>query len=247
MLSFWAKTSGTWINVALVLVGTGCGLVLRDRLSPRLQAIITQAVGLTTIFIGISMAATLSKAQAGQVDGVILALLALVIGGLLGEWWQLEKQLILVGDWLKTRFKGCNRFTEGFVAASLLFCIGPMAILGSLNNGLLGDSTVLVVKSTMDGLVSIALTGTYGLGVGCSVIPLWLYQGGLSLLANSLAEVIPDPATAPSILLVSGIGGIMILGLGLNLLNVQKIQIASFLPALALGPLVSWLAQKLLP
>ena len=101
MLSFWAKTSGTWINVALVLVGTGCGLVLRDRLSPRLQAIITQAVGLTTIFIGISMAATLSKAQAGQVDGVILALLALVIGGLLGEWWQLEKQLILVGDWLK--------------------------------------------------------------------------------------------------------------------------------------------------
>ncbi|KPQ37110.1 MAG: putative membrane protein, possible Na+ channel or pump [Phormidesmis priestleyi Ana] len=247
MLSFWAKTSGTWINVALVLVGTGCGLVLRDRLSPRLQAIITQAVGLTTIFIGISMAATLSKAQAGQVDGVILALLALVIGGLLGEWWQLEKQLILVGDWLKTRFKGGNRFTEGFVAASLLFCIGPMAILGSLNNGLLGDSTVLVVKSTMDGLVSIALTGTYGLGVGCSVIPLWLYQGGLSLLANSLAAVIPDPATAPSILLVSGIGGIMILGLGLNLLNVQKIQIASFLPALALGPLVSWLAQKLLP
>jgi len=247
MLSFWAKTSGTWINVALVLVGTGCGLVLRDRLSPRLQAIITQAVGLTTIFIGISMAATLSKAQAGQVDGVILALLALVIGGLLGEWWQLEKQLILVGDWLKTRFKGGNRFTEGFVAASLLFCIGPMAILGSLNNGLLGDSTVLVVKSTMDGLVSIALTGTYGLGVGCSVIPLWLYQGGLSLLANSLAAVIPDPATAPSILLVSGIGGIMILGLGLNLLNVQKIQIASFLPALALAPLVSWLAQKLLP
>lgn len=247
MLSFWAKTSGTWVNIALVILGTGCGVLLRDRLSPKFQAIITQAVGLTTIFIGVSMASALSKAQAGQVDGVILALLALVAGGLLGEWWQLENQLVRVGNWLKSKFKGGSRFTEGFVAASLLFCIGPMAILGSLNNGLLGDSTVLVVKSTMDGLVSIALTGTYGVGVGFSIIPLFLYQGGLSLLSNSLATVMPDPATAPSILLVSGIGGIMILGLGLNLLNVQKIQIASFLPALALGPLISWLAQTLMP
>ena len=247
MLSFWAKTSGTWVNVALVLIGTGCGILLRDRLSPKLQAIITQAVGLTTIFIGVSMAGALSQAKAGQVDGVILALLALVFGGLLGEWWQIEKQLIALGDWLKARFKGGSRFTEGFVAASLLFCIGPMAILGSLNNGLLGDGTILIVKSTMDGLVSIALTGTYGIGVGFSVIPVVLYQGGLSLLASRLAAVIPDPTTAPSILLVSGIGGIMILGLGLNLLNVQKIQIASFLPALALGPLVSWLAQRMLP
>jgi uncharacterized protein len=247
MLTFWAKTSGTWVNIAFVFMGTSCGLLLSHRLSPKLQTVITQAVGLTTIFIGLSMAQSLSEAKAGQVDGVILALLALVIGGLLGEWWQLEKQLIGLGDWLKARFRGGNRFTEGFVAASLLFCIGPMAILGSLNNGLLGDSTILIVKSAMDGLVSIALTGSYGIGVGFSIIPVLLYQGGLSLLANSLALVIPDPTTAPSILLVSGIGGIMILGLGLNLLNVQKIQIASFLPALALGPLVSWLAQALLP
>lgn len=247
MLTFWAKTSGTWVNVAFVLMGTGCGLLLRHRLSPKLQAIITQAVGLTTIFIGLSMAESLSQAKAGRVDGVILALLALVAGGLLGEWWQLEKQLIGLGDWLKARFRGGSRFTEGFVAASLLFCIGPMAILGSLNNGLLGDGTILIVKSTLDGLVSIALTGSYGMGVGFSIIPVLLYQGGLSLLANGLATVIPDPTTAPSILLVSGIGGIMILGLGLNLLDVQKIQIASFLPALALGPLMSWMAQTVLP
>jgi uncharacterized protein len=247
MLTFWAKTSGTWVNVAFVLMGTGCGLLLRHRLSPKLQAIITQAVGLTTIFIGLSMAESLSQAKAGRVDGVILALLALVIGGLLGEWWQLEAQLMTLGDWLKARFRGGNRFTEGFVAASLLFCIGPMAILGSLNNGLLGDGTVLIVKSTMDGLVSIALTGSYGMGVGFSIIPVLLYQGGLSLLANGLAAIIPDPATAPSILLVSGLGGIMILGLGLNLLDVQKIQIASFLPALAIAPLISWMAQTVLP
>ncbi|MEO0644990.1 MAG: DUF554 domain-containing protein [Cyanobacteria bacterium J06650_10] len=243
MLSFWAKTSGTWINVVLVLIGTTSGLFLRDRLSAIMQRIITQAVGLTTIFIGISMAQALSEASVGRIEGVILALLALVFGGLLGEWWQIEARLIAVGDWLKSRFKGGSRFTEGFVAASLLFCIGPMAILGSLSNGLLGDGTILIIKSTMDGLVSIALTGTYGIGVGFSIIPVVLYQGGLSLLASSLEQFIPDPTTAPSILLVTGVGGIMILGLGLNLLDIAKVRVASFLPALALSPLLSWIAS----
>ncbi|MBE9062072.1 DUF554 domain-containing protein [cf. Phormidesmis sp. LEGE 11477] len=245
MLTFWAKTSGTWINVALVLLGTGSGLLLRNQLSPRMRAIITQAMGLTTIFIGISMAQDLSKAQVGSIAGVILALISLAIGGLLGEWWQIENRLTGLGNWLKARFKGGSRFTEGFVASSLLFCVGPMTILGSLNNGLLGDSTILVVKSTMDGLVSIALTGTYGIGVGFSILPIIFYQGGLSLLASGFGQVIPDPATAPSVLLVTGIGGIMLLGLGLNLLEVGRIHVASFLPALATGPFISWLVQSL--
>lgn len=120
-----------------------------------------------------------------------------------------------------------------------------MSILGSLNNGLLGDSTILVIKSTMDGLVSIALTGTYGIGVGFSVLVILGYQGGLSLLASELGQAIPDPTTAPSILLVTGIGGIMLLGLGLNLLEVGKIHVAAFLPALAIGPLIGWLAQTI--
>jgi len=246
MLTLWAKTSGTWINVALVLIGTGSGLLLRNRLSSKMQGIITQAVGLTTIFIGISMAQALSQAKAGGIEGVILALLALVFGGLLGEWWAVEARLVSVGNWLKHRVQGGGSFTEGFVAASLLFCVGPMAILGSLNNGLLGDGTILIVKSTMDGLVSIALTGSYGIGVGFSVIPVVLYQGGLSLLASGLSQLIPNPTTAPSILLVTGVGGIMILGLGLNLLEVGKIRVASFLPALALCPLLSWLVSTLL-
>lgn len=233
------------MNVVLVLLGTGCGLLLRDRLSAKLQTVITQAVGLTTIFIGISMAGALSEASVGGIDGIILALVSLVAGGLLGEWLQIEKQLVNCGNWLKAKFRGGGRFTEGFVAASLLFCIGPMAILGSLNNGLLGEGTILIVKGTMDGLVSIALTGTYGIGVGFSVGPLLLYQGGLSLLANSLAAVVPDPTTAPAILLVSGIGGIMILGLGIDLLEIKKIRIASFLPALLLGAIVSELIQRL--
>ncbi|MGB7083907.1 MAG: DUF554 domain-containing protein [Phormidesmis sp.] len=245
MLTFWAKTSGTWINLALVLIGTGCGLLLRNRLSLKMRVVITQATGLITLFIGLSMAQTLTTVKAGGVEGVILALVALVAGGLLGEWWQVEDRLTAAGNWLKARFRGGSRFTEGFVAASLLFCIGPMAILGSLNNGLLGDRTILVVKGTMDGLVSIALSGTYGIGVGFSVLPLVLYQGGLSLLAGELAQFLPDPQTAPSILLVTGIGGLMLLGLGLNLLEAGKIHVASFLPALVMGPLIIWLAESI--
>lgn len=246
MFNLWAKTSGTWINIALVLLGSGCGLLLRNQLSKKMQVVITQAVGLTTIVIGLLMSQSLTEASAGKVDGIILALLSLVIGGLLGEWLQIEKRLSQTGDWLKARFRGGGRFTEGFVAASLLFCIGPMAILGSLNNGLLNDSTILVIKSTMDGLVSIALTGTYGVGVAFSVLPILAYQGGLSLLASALEQSIPDPAASPSVLLVTGTGGIMILGLGINLLEIKAVRVASFLPALALGPIVSGLARWLL-
>jgi uncharacterized membrane protein YqgA involved in biofilm formation len=166
MLSLWAKTSGTWINVVTVIVGSSLGLMLRNRLPRSMQQLIIQAVGLMTLVIGISMTSSLTQVEAGPIDGIILALLAMVIGGLLGEWWQIEKRLTWLGDRLKAKVKGGGKFTEGFVAASLLFCIGPMTILGSINNGLSGDNTLLTLKATMDGLASIALTGSYGIGVG---------------------------------------------------------------------------------
>jgi uncharacterized protein len=238
MLSFWAKTSGTWINVMTILLGTGVGLLLRDRLPQAMRQIITQAVGLMTLVIGFSMVQALPKIEAGPIDGIILALLAMAAGGLLGEWGQIEKRLIDVGDFLKKQFRGGGRFTEGFVAASLLFVIGPMAILGSLNNGLSGDNTILVLKATMDGLASIALTGSYGVGVGFSILPVWLYQAGLSLLAGTLATALPDPVNDPHVLIATGVGGMIILGLSLNLLEVGKVRVASFLPALLVGPLV---------
>ncbi len=245
MLSLWAKTSGTWINVALVLLGTIIGLILRGRLPRAMQDVITQAVGLITLFIGMQMAQPLIEVDAGAIAGVIVGLVALVMGGLLGEWWQVEQRLVAIGDGLKAKFGGGGQFTEGFVAASLLFCIGPMTILGSLNNGLSGDGTILIIKGTMDGLVSIALTGSYGIGVGFSVLPVIIYQGGMSLLAGLLASGIGDPASSPSILLVTGVGGVIILGLGLNLLKVTTIRVASFLPALLLTPLFYKLCQVL--
>ncbi|MBD1872657.1 DUF554 domain-containing protein [Nodosilinea sp. FACHB-131] len=245
MLSLWAKTSGTWINVATILLGTTVGLMLRSRLPKSMQQIITQAVGLMTLVMGVSMASNLSDIDAGPIDGIILALLVMAMGGMLGEWWQIEKRLSVLGDWLKARVRGGGRFTEGFVAASLLFCIGPMAIVGSLNNGLSGDNALLTLKSTMDGLAAIALTGTYGVGVGFSALSVLGVQGALSLLSSLLGSVLADPTTSPQVLLITGTGGLMILGIGLNLLEIGQVRVASFLPALLLCPVAIALAQHL--
>ena len=245
MLDFWTKTSGTWINILAIAFGTCLGLVLRGRFLSQVLPILKQAIGLITIFISINMANSLLRVKAGAVDGVILSLISLIIGGVIGELGQIEKQLETLGNWLKAKFKGKGKFTEGFVAASLLFCIGPMAIIGSLNNGLRGDDNLLALKSALDGFISIVFASTYGIGVGFSALPVALYQGSLSLLAGNLAQSLPDPANAPSVLIITGVGGLMLLGLGLNLLELAKVRVASFLPALAIAPLVYWLADSL--
>ena len=242
-MDFWTRTSGTWINIATVLVGSGLGLLLRGRLPLQMQLIITQGVGLITLYIGFSMAIEFQKVQAGRVPGVIVGLLAIVLGGLLGEWAQLEERLTTLGDWLKQRFRGKGSFTEGFVAASLLFCVGPLALIGSINNGLTGDNTLLTLKASMDGLASIALTSSYGIGAAVSVLPILVYQGGLSLAAGLLARSLPDPATSPQVLLITGVGGLMIVGLGLNLLQIGKVRVAAFLPALLISPLLYAIAE----
>ncbi|NUN64686.1 DUF554 domain-containing protein [Pseudanabaena biceps] len=246
MLDFWTKTSGTWINVLAIAFGTGLGLVLRGRFLSQILPILKQAIGLITVFVSLNMANSLLRVKVGALDGIILSLVSLIIGGVIGELGQIEKRLESVGDWLKAKFKGKGKFTEGFVAASLLFCIGPMAIIGSLNNGLRGDDNLLALKSALDGFISIVFASTYGIGVGFSSIPVALYQGSLSLLAGNLAQSLPDPANAPSVLIITGVGGLMLLGLGLNLLELAKVRVASFLPALAIAPLVYWIADSLL-
>lgn len=224
--------------MATVLGGTTIGLLLSHRLPKSWLRIVTQGVGLLTLWLGLTMANRLTETKAGQVDGAILGLLAIALGGMIGEWWQIEERLATVGDWLKERFRGKGRFTEGFVAASLLFCVGPMTLIGSLNNGLQGDDTLLTLKATMDGIASIVFTSTYGIGVGFSVFVILIYQGGLSLLAGSLATTFSDPATDPRILLVTGVGGLIIIGIGFNLLEITKIRVASFLPSLLLAPFI---------
>ncbi|MEM9540139.1 MAG: DUF554 domain-containing protein [Cyanobacteria bacterium P01_E01_bin.42] len=245
MLDLWTRTSGTWINVITVLLGTFLGLLLQNRLPKKMQQILTSALGLLTLWIGLTLADSLQQAQGGRIDGVILGLLCLAIGGILGEALQLEERLADIGNWLQGKFRGKGRFTEGFVASSLLFCIGPLAILGSLNNGLTGDNTLLVLKAVMDAIASLALASSYGIGVGFSTLTILLYQGGISLAAGSLATLVPDPQSDPRIFLVTGVGGLTIIGLGLNLLDVTRIRVASFLPAILLAPFIYWLSDRI--
>lgn len=238
---FWQQTSGTWLNGATIALGATLGTLVGDRLPQRFQQVMTQSLGLLTMILGIQLAGTLFRVKAGMVDGLIVALVAMIVGGILGEWLNLEKHLDLWGDclrdWLLSvgTVPGMAKFTEGFVTASLLFCIGPMAILGSLENGLRGDLTLLGLKSALDGIAAIAFSSAYGVGVVFSALPVLLYQGSLSLLAGLLAATGSD---TPAVLLLSGVGGLMLVGLGLNLLGVTRMAIANFLPALLVMPLI---------
>lgn len=231
-MNFFEQTSGTWVNIITVLLGSSLGLLLRGRLPERIVTVVMQAIGLVTLFIGITNALDLTRVS--QPPGIIVGLIALALGGALGEWLRLEEGLEALGHALKQRFKGQGRFTEGFVAASLLFCVGPLTLLGSIQNGLVGDNSFLLLKSALDGFAALALATTFGFGVIFSTLVIAVYQGGLSLGAGLLTHLIPDPVGDPRVLLVNGVGGLMIMGLGLTLLEIKRLRVASMLPALPL-------------
>ena len=241
-MSLFDQTSGTLLNLVTVLVGSALGLSLRGRLPERVVTTTMQAIGLTTLFIGVGNAFDLNKVS--EPPGVILALMALALGGILGEWWRLEEGLEDLGETLKRRFRGQGRFTEGFVASSLLFCVGPLTLIGSIQNGLAGDNSFLVLKSTLDGFAALALSATFGFGVIFSAVVIALYQGTLSLAAGRFAALIPDPSSDPRVLLINGVGGIMIVGLGFNLLEIKRIRVASLLPSLALVVVLYYLGLR---
>ncbi len=230
------QTWGTWLNVATVLVGGGLGLLVRGRLPARVTSVVMQAIGLVTLLVGVLNALDLSRVDAPP--GVLVGLLALAMGGALGEWWGIEDGLERLGERLRRALGGQGRFTEGFVAASLLFCVGPLTLLGSFQNGLTGEAPFLVLKSTLDGFSALALATTFGFGVLGSIAVIAVYQGGLSLAAGLFASLVPDPATDPHVMLVNGVGGLMIVGLGVGLLEVKRLRVASLLPALALAPVL---------
>jgi uncharacterized membrane protein YqgA involved in biofilm formation len=243
-VSLWAQTSGTVVNVLAVLVGSALGMALRRRLPQRTVTTVMQAIGLTTVFIGIASAWDLTRV--GDPPGVVVALLGLAIGGMVGEALGIERGLDAVGERLKRRFRGSGRFTEGFVTASLLFCVGPLTLIGAIQNGLLGDAEFLLLKSALDGLSALALSTTFGIGVMASALVVALYQGGLSLAAGLLSGWLPDPGNDPRVLLVNGVGGLMIVGLGLGLLDLVKVRVASMLPALLLVPPLWWALGRLI-
>lgn len=242
-MSLFEATSGTLVNVVAVVGGSLVGMTLRGRLPDDTVRVVMQAIGLTTIVVGLRMAWDL-----GRVDdppGIVVALLALVAGGIAGEALRIERGLDRLAETVRGYVGGGGTFTEGLVTASLLFCVGPLTLIGSIQNGLTGDAGPLLVKSTLDGLSSIALATTLGAGVLASSAVVLVLQGSLSLAAGALASWIPDPASDPRILLINGVGGVLILGLGVTLLDLVKVRVAAMLPAMVLAVPLWWLLSLL--
>jgi uncharacterized protein len=235
--------SGTLVNTATVVIGASLGLVLRGRLPARIGAVLLQAIGLVTLMIGFAGANDLLRVATPP--GVIVGLIALAVGSALGEAWRLGERLEGIGEALRRRVRGQGRFTEGFVAAALLFCVGPMTLVGSIQNGLTGDASLLLLKATLDGISSVALAATFGFGVLASALVVLLLQGGIALGANAIAGFLPDPASDPRVLLVSGVGGLIIVALGITLLELRRMSVASMLPALPLVIVVYEIARRL--
>ncbi|MBN1265605.1 MAG: DUF554 domain-containing protein [Anaerolineales bacterium] len=224
--------TGTIINAALILVGGFIGLLARTNIADRYQKIILSGLGLFTLAIAFGLFLH------GEESLVILG--SVLLGSLLGEWLQIEQRLSRLGTRIETWYAHANgaaaddTFVRGFVSASLLFCIGPMAILGSIQDGLSGDFQLLLIKSVMDGFAAMALTTSLGVGVIFSVISVFVYQGAISLLAAQMQTIL----TGPMINELNAVGGILLLGLAIStLLEIRQIKVGNMLPALILAPI----------
>jgi len=231
--------TGTILNVMAVLVGATIGAGLGDRLPPRVREIALQGLGLVVLVIGAQMAL--------QAQSLLIVLASAVLGGAIGELIGIEALLDGLGARIERRFGGGadngdappsgSRFVRGFVTSSLVFCVGPLSILGAVEDGLTGDFRLLAVKSLLDGVTSIAFAAGLGRGVYFSVLVILAYQGGLSLAARALGASIPDPAHDPAVLEMTAVGGLLILGIGLRLLEIKPIRVANLMPAVVLAPL----------
>ena len=233
--------TGTILNVATVLVGTLIGLGLGTRMSGRMQSSLTTALGLFTLLFGLAMGLRIFTDPAAQAGDDLAVLGAVLLGVTLGEVLRLHDGLEWLGGWFQRRLASGDRpsrIAEGFVTASIVFCVGPLTILGSLANGLTGDIQLLAIKSVLDGVASIAFAATLGAGVALSALTVLVVQGGIAGAALLLRDVM-DPAT---VLAITAAGGIILLGVALRLLDLKAVRVASFLPALLLAPLFIRLA-----
>ncbi len=228
---------GTWINIAAVVIGTLVGFSLRRRISESFITITTQAVGLLTLVLGFQMSLKMDSIASG-----LTLLLSLVLGGIVGQLLRIDESFQGLDQKLAGRFRQGN-LMRGALTASLLFCLGPMTILGSLQDGLSGDFQLLLLKAIMDGTSSIFLSGSLGIGVIFSALVILIYQGGITLLASWLASAF----TPDVILALSFTGGALVICLGLELLSIRRIKVANLLPALLCAPFLQLLFKSLLP
>jgi len=222
---------GTLFNVATVIIGSLIGLAIQSKMPERINKIVFACLGVFTLLLGFKMAFE------GQ--QLLVVLFSLIIGSVIGEAIDIDSYLNKLGNWLQTKFKakGSN-FTEGLVTSFLLFCIGPLTFLGCLEEGLGSPPNQLITKSIMDGFSSIALSSAMGLGVLVSALPLFLFQGGITLMATVIEPLLSNAMITE----LTATGGLMIVALAFNILEMKKIKVANMLPALALAPPFTHLA-----
>ncbi|MEM2321283.1 MAG: DUF554 domain-containing protein [Candidatus Bathyarchaeia archaeon] len=220
---------GTFVNAIAVVAGSSMGLVLRGGFPERIKSIVFKGIGLVTLFIGFQM--TL------KTGNLIILFFSILIGAIIGESLDIEGRIERFGNLIKSKFgSGEDRFVEGFMTAFLVFCMGSMTIIGSIEDGLNGNPSILYAKSMLDGFASISLASVLGVGVLFSVIPLLLYQGGITVLA-SLSKAF---FTGAIINELSAAGGIILIGLGINILEIKRIKVANFLPSLAISAVLAY-------
>ena len=225
---------GSAINAGGVVVGGCIGMLLGNRLPDRMRLIVFQGLGLCTMAIGVQMAI--------KTTNPLYMVGSILLGAIIGEALRLEDAITCGGDRLKRALRSRNaHFTDGFVAATLLFCIGSMAILGSLQEGFGGDRTIVLTKTTLDFFAAIALGAAYGAGVMLASLPILLYQGGLTLFAEALSPWLTDLMRTE----LEATGGIMVLGIGINLLEIKKIPLSNLLPALGVVIVLCLLVRNL--
>jgi uncharacterized membrane protein YqgA involved in biofilm formation len=237
--------AGTLINAGAILVGTATGLAVGHRLSERIRVTVMDVLGLLTLALGMdgALAAFREPLSSFSRASVLFVMGSVLVGGVIGELARLEDRLAGFGEALKRRIgSGEARFVEGFVVASLVFCVGPMAVLGSIQDGLSGDFELLAIKSLLDGFAALAFASALGVGVGSSIITVIAYQGSLTLVASSVSNVFTDEMIAA----LTAAGGLLILGISLRLLDLKQVRVGNMLPALVIAPLSVWAWQTLL-
>jgi hypothetical protein len=234
--------SGTLLNVATVLVGTLLGLLIGSRMPARMQGSLTTGLGLFTFLLGVSMGLRILTDPAARPGDELAVLGAILLGVAIGELLRLQDGLEALGAWFQRRLARDDRpsrISEAFITASIVFCVGPLTILGSLQNGLTGDIQLLAIKSLLDGVAAIAFAAALGPGVGLAALTVLVVQGGIaagaSLLAGAFDEI--------TILAITSAGGVILLGVALRLLDLKPVRVASFLPALVLAPIFVRVAE----
>ena len=213
---------GSIINAITIVTGSILGVFLSNGISERFNKIIFQALGLFSIFLGVSLASETD-------NNFMIMSLAVIIGGLIGELLRIEERIEIISNKLKNKLNNSNpKFTEGLITSTMLFSIGSMAILGPLNEALKGDRTLVLTKSIMDGVSAVALASAFGRGVIYSAIPVLLIQGSIGLSASFL-----EPVLSPELISeLTAVGGILIIGIGISILEIKKIKVINLIPAL---------------